>query len=112
MTARYCEVALPVPLRNTFTYAVPGALAPDLVAGSRVVVPFRRKALIGVVLELDQPELHGRAPEGKEIREVVEVLDPLPALTPQLIELGRWIAGYYLAPACVRSSDMLSCSLF
>ena len=25
-------------------------------------------------------------------------MDILPALTPKLIELGNWIAGYYLAP--------------
>ena len=102
MTASYYDVALPVPLRQTFTYAVPGALTRDVVPGCRVVVPFRRKAMIGVALEK-----RDRAPNVGEIREIVETLDPLPALTPQLIELGRWIAGYYLAPVCEVFRTML-----
>jgi primosomal protein N' (replication factor Y) len=33
-----------------------------------------------------------------QVKEVVEVFDPIPALPPRLIELGRWVANYYLAP--------------
>jgi primosomal protein N' (replication factor Y) len=90
---RFCEVALPLPMRSTYTYAVPSALNDEVVAGCRVVVPVRRRAMVGVVLER-----HDLAPAAKEIREVVEVLDPLPALPAKLIELGRWISSYYLAP--------------
>src|SRR5208283_2840770 len=52
MSAAYCNVALPVPLRTTFTYGVPEALCAQLQPGSRVLVPFRKKSLVGVVLEL------------------------------------------------------------
>ena len=93
MSAPYCNVALPVPLRTTFTYAVPEALREQALPGSRVLVPFRKKSLVGVVVELVDT-----APEGTRIREITKVLDLLPALTPKLIELGQWIAGYYLAP--------------
>jgi primosomal protein N' (replication factor Y) (superfamily II helicase) len=93
MSPQYCEVALPLPLRSAFTYLIPGALAETVVVGSRVVVPFRNHAIVGVVLALTS-----RAPEAKTIKEVVEALDPLPALSPRLVELARWIAGYYLAP--------------
>src|SRR5271165_2937038 len=93
MTASYCNVALPVPLRTTFTYGVPPELRAQLQPGSRVLVPFRKKAMVGVVLELtDSP------PEGAAIRDVSKLIDLVPALTPKLLELGRWIAGYYLAP--------------
>ncbi len=34
----------------------------------------------------------------KNVREIVEVLDPIPALPPNLVELGRWVGGYYVAP--------------
>ncbi len=88
-----CEVALPVPVRSTFTYAAPAALAPVLASGMRVVVPFRNRALVGVVLA------SARAEEGRDrVREISEVLDAEPALTPPLISLGRWVASYYLAP--------------
>src|SRR3989442_7419169 len=93
MTFPFCSVALPVPLRTTFTYAVPEGLRESLHAGSRVLVPFRKKSLVGVVVECVK-----NAPEGTHIREVTRVLDFVPALTPKLIELAHWIASYYLAP--------------
>ena len=94
MTSPFCNVALPVPLRTTFTYAVPEALRGTVQPGSRVLVPFRKKAMVGVVVELAES-----APAGTKIREITRVLDFVPALTPKLIELAHWIAGYYLAPA-------------
>jgi primosomal protein N' (replication factor Y) len=93
MSLPFCNVALPVPLRNTFTYAIPEALRESIQPGSRVLVPFRNKSLVGVVVECVQ-----QAPEGTTIREITKALDFLPALTPKLIELANWIAAYYLAP--------------
>ncbi len=90
---KYCEVALPVPLRQTFTYGIPAALAGSIAPGSRVLVPFRSKPLVGVVLEV-----HARAPNAKKIKDIREALDPLLALPPRLVELGQWVANYYLAP--------------
>ncbi|MDR3720057.1 MAG: hypothetical protein P4L00_00530, partial [Candidatus Acidoferrales bacterium] len=93
MLPRYCEVALPVPLRSTFTYAVPPALDGELLVGRRVVVPFGRRAMIGVGLsESDRP------PDIPRVKEIAELMDSLPALPPKLIELGHWISRYYLAP--------------
>jgi primosomal protein N' (replication factor Y) len=93
MSAEYCNVALPVPLRTTFTYAIPSALRGEVQLGSRVVVPFRKKSLVGAVVEfVDAP------PAETKIRDVAKVLDLVPTLTPKLLELGRWIARYYLAP--------------
>ncbi|MEQ1473801.1 MAG: primosomal protein N', partial [Candidatus Acidiferrum sp.] len=93
MNEVFCNVALPVPLRTTFTYAVPEALRASVKAGTRVLVPFRNKTMVGVVVEL--PE---RAPDKTKIRDIGKVLDVIPALTSNLLELGHWIAGYYLAP--------------
>ena len=93
MAELYCNVALPVPLRSTFTYRVPEALRGQVQVGSRVLVPLRKKSLVGVVVEIG-----ATAPEGTQIRDVSRVLDLAPALTSKLLELGRWIARYYLAP--------------
>src|SRR4029077_11484318 len=93
MNSAFCNVALAVPLRTTFTYAVPEVLRGTLQTGSRVLVPFRKKNLVGVVVEFV-----ASAPPGATIREITRVLDFVPALTPKLIELAQWIAGYYLAP--------------
>ena len=96
MSSTYCEVALPVPLRSLFTYEIPERLAGSVCAGSRVLVPFRNRAMTGVVMEVS-----ARRPDParvKNIREIVEGLDAIPALPPKLVELGRWVGGYYVAP--------------
>jgi primosomal protein N' (replication factor Y) len=93
MNKVFCNVALAVPLRTTFTYAVPEQLRAAVQPGARVLVPFRQKSLVGVVVDLTE-----RAPEKAKIREISRVLDLIPALTPKLIELGHWSAGYYVAP--------------
>jgi primosomal protein N' (replication factor Y) len=93
MTQRYLEVALPIPLRSAFTYAVPASCNGEDLVGRRVLVPFRNRAMIGVGLAVST-----RAPETKRIKEIAELLDRVPALPPKLIELGQWISRYYLAP--------------
>jgi len=101
MAARYCEVALPIPLRSTFTYAVPASFEGEPLVGRRVVVPFRGRAMIGVALaESDSaPDFASRKSPGKAaIKEIAELMDSAPALPPKLIELGHWISRYYLAP--------------
>ena len=92
----YCDVALAVPLRRAFTYSIPEALQPVIAPGSRVVVPFGKRALVGVVLRISSAP-PAETDAGK-IREVAQVLDPEPALSPALLELGRWLASYYVAP--------------
>ncbi|OLC88003.1 MAG: primosomal protein N' [Acidobacteria bacterium 13_1_40CM_2_60_7] len=92
MSERFCDVALPVPLPTLFTYSVPAPLCESVQPGSRVLVPFRRKAMVGVVVKNGtQP------PAGTKIRPVERALDLVPALPPALLDLGDWIADYYLA---------------
>ena len=88
---RYCDVAVPVPLDATFTYIIPDDL-PEPCAGGRVIVPFREKRMCGIVIELHDREPHFKA------KPVQQVLDSTPALTDELMQLGRWIAHYYIAP--------------
>jgi primosomal protein N' (replication factor Y) (superfamily II helicase) len=85
----FCDVALPVPLEMTFTYRT-GESQPAV--GARVLVPFRNDRLSGVVTAL-----HDREPS-MQAKSLLEVLDAQPALDSRLMELGRWIAHYYLAP--------------
>jgi primosomal protein N' (replication factor Y) len=91
----YCEVALPLPLDRTFTYAVRDGQRPR--RGARVIAPFRNEKLIGVVTALDVP-----GPTDFEIRFLEAVLDEEdetgPLLSDHLLTLGEWMAQYYLAP--------------
>src|ERR1035438_489505 len=87
----YCEVALPVPLDHTFTYAVREGQRP--LRGTRVIAPFRNEKLIGVVTGLN-----AKAPPDVEMRYLEAVLDEEPLLSEQLLALAEWMAQYYLAP--------------
>jgi len=86
----FCDVALPVPLDMAFTYRVPEGMQP--VVGGRVLVPFRQQRMSGVVITL-----HDRAPK-VQAKNIFSVLDAAPVLDAQLLQLGKWIADYYLAP--------------
>jgi primosomal protein N' (replication factor Y) len=93
MNSVFCNVALAVPLRTTFTYAVPETLQGSIQPGTRVLVPFRKKAMIGVVVNMAS-----KVPANAKVREITKAMEFGPALTPKLIELAQWIANYYLAP--------------
>ena len=81
------EVAVPVPLRQTFSYRVRGA-APS--PGTRVRVAFRGRTMVGWVL--------GPGNEVPGLVDVKAVLDAEPSVAGELLELARWIADYYVAP--------------
>jgi primosomal protein N' (replication factor Y) len=87
------EVALPVPLFQTFTYA----LAPDADRvphrGSRVVVPFRNRKEIGICLGPSRDPARG-----KRLKRVIEVPDDAPVLSENMIALCTWMADYYVVP--------------
>ncbi len=87
----YCEVALPVPLDRTFTYSVPDGR--QVQRGARVIAPFRKEKLIGVVMAFP-----AEAPTEFEARPIEAVMDEEPLLNEHLLKLGEWIAQYYLAP--------------
>jgi primosomal protein N' (replication factor Y) len=86
----FCDVALPVPLDMVFTYRLPADAVP--IVGGRVLVPFRQQRMTGIVVEL-----HDRKPS-VQLKNLITVLDAAPVLDEQLLQLGRWIADYYLAP--------------
>ena len=85
----FCDVALPVPLDMAFTYKIADVVP---VIGGRVLVPFRKDRLAGVVTAL-----HDRQPD-VQTKTVLAVLDSEPVLDATLMQLGQWISQYYLAP--------------
>jgi len=82
------QVAVPVPLRRHFDYISDTALAP----GTRVLVPFGRQKLVGVVIST--------APQsGKhKLKSIARVLDQTPSLSPTLFSLLDWSKVYYHHP--------------
>src|SRR6266404_6489630 len=88
----YCDVAVPVPLDQVFTYHLPDRIC--VAPGNRVLVPFRQQRLVGIVTDV-----HDRAPK-VTAKKILQTLDDDgdPALTEELLRLGKWIGEYYLAP--------------
>ena len=88
----YCDVSLPVPLDQPFTYLLPETLRHRVRTGCRLLVPFGTRKLTGIVLRM-----HETPPESPA-REALGLLDEEPALDGELLKLGLWISTYYCAP--------------
>jgi primosomal protein N' (replication factor Y) (superfamily II helicase) len=90
---RLVEVALPVPLFRTFTYLVDEGAGAALVPGSRVVVPFRNRREVGIVVGIDVPP---RA--DVKYRRVAAIPDDRPAIAPPLLATCYWLSDHYVVP--------------
>ncbi|NJD90202.1 MAG: hypothetical protein FIA91_01585, partial [Geobacter sp.] len=62
------EVAIPLPLEQTFSYGVPSGMA-GVCAGKRVLVPFGRRTVTGFVLGECSGSFRG------DTKEIIELLD-------------------------------------
>ena len=86
------RVALPLPLDRLYTYLVPQAFQRWMRPGRRVVVPFGKRQLAGVVIEAGlEADL-----KGYKARDILDVDVELPPLPTELLELTRWVATYYM----------------
>ncbi|HWN99941.1 MAG TPA: primosomal protein N' [Blastocatellia bacterium] len=100
----FAEVAVPVHVRQTFTYNLPGDLASRASIGSRVTVPFGQKTVTGFIVALHED------PAGEvarsDIKDVEELIDEAPIITREILELTRWVSDYYFAPwgECIRAA--------
>ncbi|PKL94851.1 MAG: primosomal protein N', partial [Gammaproteobacteria bacterium HGW-Gammaproteobacteria-8] len=82
---------MPVPLHRLFDYLPPeGAALPP--PGSRVLAPFRRHRLVGIVVETGPSTVDDPA----TLRRLHATLDRA-LIDPSLLELLRWATRYYAA---------------
>ena len=87
---KFVEVALPTPIRSTFTYKNPFSYS---LVGKRVVVPFGRRTLMGLVLtESDETS------SAFQLKEITEILDEQPLFSKQLLDSIKNLADYYFHP--------------
>lgn len=88
------RVIVDVPVRQTdrpFDYSVPNEMSEWIEVGSRVGVPFGGRVLQGFVIALAEEAEIDRS----RIKPVAELLDALPPLLPDMIELSRWLSQKY-----------------
>ncbi len=92
MDKRCLEVAVPLSLRDTFTYKLPARLASMAGVGQRVRVPFRNQTLTGFILGEGADDLECG------LKEILEILDKEPLFHESLVPFFQWMADYYLYP--------------
>jgi primosomal protein N' (replication factor Y) len=86
------RVTLEIALRKEFDYTIPPDLADRVEVGSRVKVPFGSRQVLGVVTALVEHSPH------TNLKPVFAVIGAQSLVTPKVLALARWIAGYYCCP--------------
>ncbi len=91
----YVEAVLPVPLRRSFTYRIPEEMRGSIELGARLKVPFGKRSMTGYAVEL-----HADLPadiefDESKIKNIIEVSDDEPLITPEILKLTKWTAEYY-----------------
>src|SRR5256886_994150 len=95
---QYAQVAVAVHLTKTYTYRLTAAMQKAARVGSRVMVQLGRKPTTGYIVALLPHLRTGTSLIESEIKDVQELLDVDPPLTPEVLETTRWVADYYAAP--------------
>ncbi|MFB9749967.1 primosomal protein N' [Paenibacillus hodogayensis] len=91
----YAQVVVDVPSKQTnrpFDYVVPEELRTWIGVGSRVGVPFGPRTLQGFVVALSE---RTDMASGK-LKKIEQVLDLVPPLNPELVQLARWMSRTYI----------------
>ncbi len=88
---KFAEVVFNIRIDHAFTYRIPEALAGRVTPGIRVLAPFGRRLLTGVVTSL------ASVSKIDNCKELTDVLDAQPMVTEELLQLTRWMADYYIA---------------
>ncbi len=88
------RIAIPSPLRRSFDYLPPTQGGTSLQPGVRVKVPFGKRTVIGILLEL---AAESTIP-ARRLKRIIEVLDKEPVLPPDLLNLLIWGSRYYHHP--------------
>lgn len=105
---------------SLFDYVVPQSLEQNVALGCAVVAPFGRREERGIVVEINPPDCFApkessslalldlplEDPE-KRLRPIASIVDPQPLLSPELLQLARFIANYYIAPLALVIQSLL-----
>jgi|TARA_B100001094_G_scaffold317360_1_gene359660 primosomal protein N' (replication factor Y) len=83
------RVTLEIALRREFDYLIPPELEGRVEVGTRVKVPFGRRQVLGCVTGLAEQSDH------ETLKPIAKIIGAQSLVTPQVLELARWIAEYY-----------------
>ncbi len=88
----HIDVAVALPVYNTFTYGVPESFASFVAIGKRVLVPFGQRRVTGYIVG------SGNTDTDKDLKLILDVLDDSPLFVPSMVPFFQWISDYYKHP--------------
>jgi len=83
---------LPLAVQGRFTYAVPETFHKGISRGSRVLVSFGKKRIYSALVY----DLHHRAPEEFKPKRILDLLDEIPLVGEEQLQLWDWMSSYYM----------------
>ncbi len=87
------NIAIPVPIDRLFSYKINWGGDIKHLFGARVLVPFGKRAMTGIIIkENKEPD------DNINFKEIIELIDDVPAFSDDLLKLTKWISEYYLTP--------------
>jgi primosomal protein N' (replication factor Y) len=89
MKTRFVDVALGIPSKTSFQYAVAESLSDRVAVGKRVYVGLNARRMVGYIVGLSDTAIVEKP------KEIQSVIDEMPVIDLPLLELTRWIADYY-----------------
>jgi len=94
LSPAFVQVVLPVPLHRKFEYSIDTIDIDKYQAGCRVLVPFGKKHLVGVVIDISRTPDYAT----DKIKSVTTLLDVEPVFSTSMLSLANWIADFYIYP--------------
>lgn len=95
MQVKYIQVAIPVPMRQLFTYIVPQAInSEDIKIGARVIVPFSHRQVIGIIISTSEES----DIEDKKLKAIISLVNDSFHFPATLLNFLRRCADYYHHP--------------
>lgn len=95
------RVRLDLGISKEFDYLIPSEWEGKVEAGSRVKVPFGGRQVLGVVISLET-----ESPRSN-LRPILKIIGGQSLITPQVLNLARWISTYYCCPLEVALKSVL-----
>ena len=91
---------------KTFTYLVPNNMKDEVQIGKRVLVPFGKQKLEGFILNEEKDKKIDY-----EVKEIIEIIDKIPVLNSEMLELGKYISKKTLCTLISAYQTMLPAAL-
>jgi primosomal protein N' (replication factor Y) len=100
------DVAVALPVYQTFSYAVSEQFQNLATVGKRVLVPFGHRRVTGYILHTH------RAAERQDLKNISDILDDSPLFPASMVRFFKWVADYYMYPIGLVIKSALPGGLF